>query len=130
MRNAEATKERILEAALAEFSDHGIAGARVDRIAQAARCNKNLIYSVSLSSKWRYTVIFETPARAATASIVVPPNPLFRNTLLAARKIVRRFMSARCARREYGASTKDFSTSGLLANNDTVWYRLEQVMSD
>ena len=44
MRNAEATKERILEAALAEFSAHGIAGARVDRIAQAARCNKNLIY--------------------------------------------------------------------------------------
>jgi AcrR family transcriptional regulator len=44
MRNAEATRERILEAALAEFSAHGIAGARVDRIAQAASCNKNLIY--------------------------------------------------------------------------------------
>jgi AcrR family transcriptional regulator len=44
MRNAEATRERILEAALAEFSAHGIAGARVDRIAQTARCNKNLIY--------------------------------------------------------------------------------------
>jgi AcrR family transcriptional regulator len=44
MRNAEATKERILEAALAEFSAHGIAGARVDRIARTARCNKNLIY--------------------------------------------------------------------------------------
>jgi len=44
MRNAEASRERILEAALAEFSAYGIAGARVDRIAQAARCNKNLIY--------------------------------------------------------------------------------------
>jgi AcrR family transcriptional regulator len=44
MRNAESTKERILDAALAEFSAHGIAGARVDRIAQAAGCNKNLIY--------------------------------------------------------------------------------------
>jgi AcrR family transcriptional regulator len=44
MRNAEATRERILEAALAEFSAHGIAGARVDRIARAAGCNKNLIY--------------------------------------------------------------------------------------
>jgi AcrR family transcriptional regulator len=44
MRNAEATRERILAAALAEFSAHGIAGARVDRIAQAAGCNKNLIY--------------------------------------------------------------------------------------
>jgi AcrR family transcriptional regulator len=44
MRNAEATRERILDAALAEFSAHGIAGARVDRIAHAAKCNKNLIY--------------------------------------------------------------------------------------
>ena len=44
MRKAEATKDRILDAALAEFSAHGIAGARVDRIAHAARCNKNLIY--------------------------------------------------------------------------------------
>src|SRR5258708_33949053 len=44
MRNAEASRERILEAALAEFSGHGIAGARVDRIARTAGCNKNLIY--------------------------------------------------------------------------------------
>ena len=44
MRNAEASRERILEAALAEFSAFGIAGARVDRIASAAECNKNLIY--------------------------------------------------------------------------------------
>ena len=44
MRNAEATRDRILEAALAEFSAHGIAGARVDRIARSAGCNKNLIY--------------------------------------------------------------------------------------
>src|SRR5260370_6843754 len=43
-RNAEASKERILNAALAEFSAHGIAGARVDRIARTAGCNKNLIY--------------------------------------------------------------------------------------
>ena len=33
-----------IPAALAEFSAHGIAGARVDRIAHAAGCNKNLIY--------------------------------------------------------------------------------------
>lgn len=44
MRNAEATRERILEAAMAEFSTYGIAGARVDRIAKNAGCNKNMIY--------------------------------------------------------------------------------------
>ncbi len=33
-----------MEAATAEFAAYGIAGARVDRIAQSAGCNKNLIY--------------------------------------------------------------------------------------
>ena len=40
----EATRRRILEAASAEFAQHGIAGARVDRIASAARTNKAQLY--------------------------------------------------------------------------------------
>ena len=44
MGKADETRERILDAALAEFSAHGVAGARVDRIARDAGCNKNLIY--------------------------------------------------------------------------------------
>ena len=40
-RDAEATKARILEAATAEFAAHGIAGARVDRIAASAGANKS-----------------------------------------------------------------------------------------
>ena len=44
-RDAEATKARIFEAATAEFAAHGIAGARVDRIAQNAKANKQLIYA-------------------------------------------------------------------------------------
>jgi AcrR family transcriptional regulator len=45
VRDAEATKARIFEAATAEFAAHGIAGARVDRIAQNAQANKQLIYA-------------------------------------------------------------------------------------
>ncbi|WP_190129542.1 TetR family transcriptional regulator [Streptomyces mashuensis] len=45
VRDPEATKARIFEAATAEFAAHGIAGARIDRIAQAARANKQLIYA-------------------------------------------------------------------------------------
>ncbi|HET9170867.1 MAG TPA: TetR family transcriptional regulator [Actinospica sp.] len=44
-RDAEATKARIFEAATEEFAAHGIAGARVDRIAQNAQANKQLIYA-------------------------------------------------------------------------------------
>jgi AcrR family transcriptional regulator len=43
--NAEATKAVILRTATKEFSSYGFAGARVDRIAQASKFNKQLIYA-------------------------------------------------------------------------------------
>lgn len=45
IRDPEATKARIFAAATAEFAAHGIAGARVDRIAREAKANKQLIYA-------------------------------------------------------------------------------------
>ena len=63
MRNAEATRERILEAALAEFSTLGIAGARVDRIAQAAGCNKNLIYIYFKNKETLFTTVLRKQLR-------------------------------------------------------------------
>ncbi|MFI2641692.1 TetR family transcriptional regulator [Streptomyces sp. NPDC018610] len=44
-RDPEATKARIFAAAVAEFARHGIAGARIDRIASEAKANKQLIYA-------------------------------------------------------------------------------------
>ncbi len=44
VRDAEATKARILEAALAHFSEKGLAGARVDEIAELANINKRMLY--------------------------------------------------------------------------------------
>ena len=44
-RDSEATRRRIFEAAFEEFARHGIAGARIDRIAAAACANKQLIYA-------------------------------------------------------------------------------------
>lgn len=43
-KNAERTRRKILAAAIAEFSTHGHAGARVDRIAAMAGVNKRMIY--------------------------------------------------------------------------------------
>ncbi|WEK02252.1 MAG: TetR family transcriptional regulator [Candidatus Sphingomonas phytovorans] len=45
MGKADETRRRLLEAATAEFADHGIAGARVERIAVNAGCNKQAIYA-------------------------------------------------------------------------------------
>lgn len=43
-RNADATRLRILKAAKREFSQKGLAGARVDTIASKAQANKRMIY--------------------------------------------------------------------------------------
>ncbi|MFB8398155.1 TetR family transcriptional regulator [Streptomyces yangpuensis] len=43
-RDSSATKARLLDAAFSEFATYGIAGARVDRIAETAQANKRLIY--------------------------------------------------------------------------------------
>jgi AcrR family transcriptional regulator len=43
-RSSAATRENLLDAAIAEFSAHGLAGGRVDRIAHEARANKRAIY--------------------------------------------------------------------------------------
>ena len=43
-RDSHTTKERLLTAATEEFAAHGIAGARVDRIAATAGVNKERIY--------------------------------------------------------------------------------------
>ncbi|WP_131742353.1 TetR/AcrR family transcriptional regulator [Actinomadura roseirufa] len=42
--DAEATRRRILSSATAEFAAHGLAGARIERIATEARANKQAIY--------------------------------------------------------------------------------------
>jgi AcrR family transcriptional regulator len=44
VRDAEATRQRLIDAAWAEFAERGIAGARVDRVAANAQANKAQIY--------------------------------------------------------------------------------------
>jgi TetR/AcrR family transcriptional regulator len=44
VRNLNRTRDKILSAALAEFSARGFAGARVDAIARRARVNKRMLY--------------------------------------------------------------------------------------
>ncbi|GAA1428747.1 TetR family transcriptional regulator [Microlunatus lacustris] len=58
MRDAAATRERILAAATAEFAEHGLAGGRVDRIAAAARSNKAQLYAYFGSKDALFDTIF------------------------------------------------------------------------
>lgn len=43
-RDPEGMRQRILDAATAEFANHGLDGARIDRIAKVAGANKRMIY--------------------------------------------------------------------------------------
>lgn len=59
VKKSDATKARLLAAATEEFAAHGIAGARVDRIAAAASANKNLIYVYFGSKEQLFKAVYE-----------------------------------------------------------------------
>lgn len=61
-RDAEATRGRILDAAEAEFASYGIAGSRVDRIAETASANKALIYKYFGSKEELFDAVFAARA--------------------------------------------------------------------
>jgi AcrR family transcriptional regulator len=75
-RDAEATKARILEAATAEFAEHGIAGARVDRIAASAGANKSLIYAYFGSKDGLFDAVFDAAVVATVDEIPIDPDDL------------------------------------------------------
>ncbi len=58
-KNSTATKRRILEAATREFSAYGLAGGRVDRIAEAANSNKAMIYRYFGSKDRLFDAVFD-----------------------------------------------------------------------
>ncbi|MEV1005504.1 TetR family transcriptional regulator [Nonomuraea sp. NPDC050202] len=53
-----ATHKRILEVATQEFAEHGIAGARIERIVAAARTNKAQLYAYFGSKEGLFDAIF------------------------------------------------------------------------
>ncbi|MEV6823772.1 TetR family transcriptional regulator [Amycolatopsis sp. NPDC051102] len=54
----EATRQRILDVATREFAEHGIAGARVERIVAAAHTNKAQLYGYFGSKEGLFDAIF------------------------------------------------------------------------
>lgn len=59
VRDAEATKARILKAAKQEFAKLGLGGARVDEIAERAKANKRMIYHYFGSKEELFKIVLE-----------------------------------------------------------------------
>ena len=76
MTKAERTKGRILDAALAEFATYGVAGARVDRIASTAGCNKNLLYVYFDSKENLFRTVLESRLARLHEDIPFTPDDL------------------------------------------------------
>src|SRR6516225_2704561 len=73
------TKKRILRAAVREFSDHGLAGARTDAIARAAKVNKALLYYYFESKDALYTAalqeVFDKVVESTTSVLELRCSP-------------------------------------------------------
>lgn len=73
-RDIQATKKRLLDAATAEFAQRGIAGARVDRIADLAECSKALLYDYFGNKDQLFDVVYN--ALVVTLMQEVPMDAL------------------------------------------------------
>lgn len=72
-RDAEATRARILSAAVSEFAAHGYAGGRIDRIAKDAESNVRMIYAYFGNKSGLFdAALAEAIVRMASD---VPPTP-------------------------------------------------------
>lgn len=76
VRDAQATKRRLLDAAATEFASYGIAGARVDRIAMAAKANKAQIYAYFESKEGLFEAVFSEMLGAITDAVPIDGEDL------------------------------------------------------
>ncbi|MFD8686530.1 TetR family transcriptional regulator [Streptomyces sp. NPDC059651] len=74
--DADSTRERIITAATAEFARHGIAGARIDRIAKAARTSKERLYAHFRSKEALYTTVAAAELAAVADATRLDPADL------------------------------------------------------
>lgn len=92
---------------MAEFSTHGIAGARVDRIARNASCNKNLIYIYFGSKEKLFSTVLGQHLARVYEDVEFTPGDL-----------------AAYALRVFDLATRQPDLMRLLA-----WFNLEQTVS-
>jgi TetR/AcrR family transcriptional regulator len=74
---ADQTQKRILRAAVQEFSTHGLSGARTDRIAEAARVNKALLYYYFKSKLGLYAAAVEGVAARVVENALAEFDPKY-----------------------------------------------------
>jgi AcrR family transcriptional regulator len=75
-RDSEATKRKLLAAAVAEFADYGISGARIDRIAERAGANKRMLYAYYGNKEQLFETVIGLSLTQFTSTIPLDPGRL------------------------------------------------------
>ena len=75
-RDSAASRRRLLAAAAAEFVAHGIAGARVDRIAADAQANKRLIYDYFGDKNGLFDAVLDSFTAEAVGAVPIDADDL------------------------------------------------------
>ncbi|MBO2451687.1 TetR family transcriptional regulator [Actinomadura barringtoniae] len=75
-RDAQATKALLLKAATAEFAEYGLAGARIDRIAERAGANKRLIYVYFGDKDKLFDAVLQRQIDAVAENVPLTPDDL------------------------------------------------------
>jgi AcrR family transcriptional regulator len=75
-RNSQATKALLLRTATSEFAEYGLAGARIDRIAERAGANKRLLYVYFGDKDKLFDTVVQEQAKAIVAAVPLPHGDL------------------------------------------------------
>ncbi|MFC5802675.1 TetR family transcriptional regulator [Streptomyces formicae] len=73
---SDTTSDRIIAAAITEFARYGIAGARVERIAKAARTSKERVYAYFRSKEALYRFVAGRELAAMAEAVPMDPTDL------------------------------------------------------
>lgn len=104
VRDAEASRRRILRAATAEFAQHGIAGARMDRVAAQAESSKERIYAYFGNKDALFDAVFTASVARTLDTVAFDAGDL----------------------PAYAGRMHDYFAEHPAAQRLTTWYRLER----
>jgi AcrR family transcriptional regulator len=76
VRDPESKKRQLINAALTEFAAHGLAGGRVDAIAQGAGCSSGLVYTYFGSKEGLFDAVLTAIATTTTESVPITGDDL------------------------------------------------------
>lgn len=117
-RDGEASRRRLLDAATAEFAEHGLAGARVDRIAAAAGVNKAQLYGWFGSKDGLFDAVFNDQLHRIVDAVPFTPADLPGYAV----KLYDRYLTAPDLIRLTSWHRLERVTAGPLLNSGTeVW---------